>query len=66
MKKKINSKINNNIKKSKSTHFIDRNILIKKIDYYYTNAIARSSKVMSDCRQISKKLSYNGIERLIK
>jgi len=66
IKKKLKLKINNNIKKSKSINFIDENILIKKIDYYYTNAITRSSKIMSDCRQISKKFSYNGIERPIK
>ena len=44
-------------------NFLDENILIKPIDYYYTNPIARSSKVMSECRQISKKFLFTGIEK---
>jgi len=36
---------------------------IKPIDYYYTNSIARSSKVMSECRQISKRFLFTGIEK---
>ena len=44
-------------------NFIDKEISIKSIDYYYTNPIARSSKVMSECRQISKKFLYSGIEK---
>tara|TARA_B100001123_G_scaffold332701_1_gene375397 strand:- start:593 stop:2632 length:2040 start_codon:yes stop_codon:yes gene_type:complete len=43
--------------------FIEENISIKPIDYYYTNSIARSSKVMSECRQISKKFLFTGIEK---
>ena len=43
--------------------FVDDTILIKPIDYYYTNPIARSSKIMSECRQISKKLLFTGIEK---
>ena len=39
------------------------NISIKPIDYYYTNSIARASKVMSECRQISKKFLFTGIEK---
>ena len=38
-------------------------ILINPIDYYFTNSIARSSKVMSECRQISKKFLFTGIEK---
>ena len=55
-KNKKNSKIEN-------FDFIQSEILIKSIDYYYTNAIARSSKVMSECRQISKKFLFTGIEK---
>ena len=40
-----------------------QNYLIKPVDYYYTNPIARSSKVMSECRQISKKFLFTGIEK---
>ena len=32
--------------------FYDEEIDIKKIDYYFSNAISRSSKTMSDCRRI--------------
>ena len=28
----------------------NENILVKEIDYYFSNSIARSSKTMSDCR----------------
>ena len=48
---------------SNKIEFIDENISIKPVDYYYTNVIARSSKVMSECRKISKKFLYTGIEK---
>ena len=32
----------------------------KKIDYYFSNTIARASKVMSDCRLAREKNSQNG------
>ena len=44
-------------------NFVEKDILIKPIDYYYTNPIARSSKVMSECKQISKKLLSTGMEK---
>jgi len=59
----IQSKINNEVKKTSVVDFIDENISVKPIDYYYTNPIARSSKVMSECRQISKKFLFTGIEK---
>ena len=61
--KHINHKINNFKRVNNEINFLEEDILIKPIDYYYTNPIARSSKVMSDCRQISKKLLYSGIEK---
>ena len=48
---------------NKKIDFVDEDISIKHIDYYYTNPIARSSKVMSECRQISKKFLFTGIEK---
>ena len=57
---------NENINVSKNlpmTTFVDDNIIIKPIDYYHTNAIARSSKIMNECRQISKSFLYSGIEK---
>ena len=38
-------------------------IAIKKIDYYFTNPIARSSKTMSDCRRAAKYLASNEVEK---
>ena len=61
--KYIQSKNSNDIKKTKEVEFTEKNISIKPIDYYYTNAIARSSKVMSECKQISKKFLFTGIEK---
>ena len=64
MDKHIQSKINNNgIKKVNEVEFIEENIFVKPIDYYYTNSIARSSKVMSECRKISKNFLFTGIEK---
>jgi NADH-quinone oxidoreductase subunit G len=63
IKKKIEFKIKNNLKKINKTHFLDGKISVKPIDYYYTNSIARSSKVMSECRQISKNFLYTGVEK---
>ena len=37
------------------SEFIDEDILIKEIDYYFSNSIARSSKTMSDCRSVRAK-----------
>ena len=51
-----------NFKKSK-VNFIKEEIIVKPIDYYYTNAIARSSKVMNECKQISKNFLFTGIEK---
>ena len=49
------------------TDFKSEEVYIKELDYFFTNAISRASKTMSECRQIknrSKKLVltiYNGI-----
>ncbi len=49
---KDNKKINSN--------FDDETIIIKEIDYYFSNAVARSSKTMSDCRKIKLNLPKEG------
>ena len=59
----IQSKIKNGFKKTIKVDFTEENISVKHIDYYYTNSIARSSKVMSECRQISKNFLFKGIEK---
>ena len=61
--KSIEIKCNTKTEKKVNYDFINKEILVEPIDYYYTNVIARSSKVMSDCRQISKKYLYTGIEK---
>ena len=60
--KDIQQKINNVVNKTNEIDFVDENISIKPIDYYYTNPIARASKIMGECKQISKKLLFTGIE----
>ena len=47
---------NSNIEAS----FISEEVLIKEIDYYYSNSISRSSKTMSECRQIRQKIKKDG------
>ncbi len=39
-----------------SSEFNNETISINKIDYYFSNAIARASKTMSDCRRINSNL----------
>ena len=61
--KQIKSKTVKPAQITKKMDFNEGYISIKAIDYYYTNPIARSSKVMSECRQISKKFLSTGIEK---
>ena len=63
IKNDIKSKIDTTSIKVNKIDFVESNIIIEPIDYYYTNPIARSSKVMSECRQITKKFLHTGIEK---
>ena len=47
-----------------STSFIDEQIIIKELDYFYTNSISRASKTMSECRQIKQKSKKTGTHNL--
>ena len=40
----------------------DEKILVEDIDYYYSNAIARASKTMSECRYTRANLKKTGTE----
>lgn len=40
--------------------FISEDVSIREIDYYYSNSISRSSKTMSECRQIRQKIKKDG------
>ena len=46
----------NNIERS----FFSEKIFVRELDYYYTNSISRSSKTMSECRQIRQKIKKDG------
>ena len=46
--------------KNNTSEFISEEISIKDLDYYFSNAISRSSKTMSECRQIRQKLKKTG------
>ena len=43
-----------------NSEFFNEEVLIRKLDYYYTNSISRASKTMSECRQINEKLPKTG------
>ena len=67
LRKFINQNIQKQITKESNKinkiDFLDGEIFIRNIDYYYSNSIARASKVMSECRQISKKFLSTEIEK---
>jgi NADH-quinone oxidoreductase subunit G len=63
IEKEINSIKSPKSEKINDVEFYEDNISLKVIDYYYTNPIARSSKVMNDCRKISKNLNFMGTEK---
>jgi len=46
------------------TSFYNEEIIIRELDYYYTNSISRSSKTMSECRQIRQKIKKDGTNNL--
>ena len=48
-----------NLDISNST-FLSEKIVIRELDYYFSNAISSSSKTMSECRQARKKLKKLG------
>ena len=43
-----------------SSNFISEKVNVKEIDYFYSNAISRASKTMSECRQIKHSLKKTG------
>ena len=42
------------------TNFFNEEVFVRELDYYYTNSISRSSKTMSQCRQIKQNNKKNG------
>tara|TARA_Y100000590_G_scaffold469537_1_gene658147 strand:- start:36 stop:2075 length:2040 start_codon:yes stop_codon:yes gene_type:complete len=63
IEKHINNKKNKNINKITNVDFVEDDISINSIDYYYSNPIARSSKIMNECRQTKKKFLFTGIDK---
>ena len=53
------STINNN-----NVNFLSEEIKIRELDYYFTNSISRSSKTMSECRQIKHNPKKTGTNNL--
>ena len=46
-----------------TSNFVSEEVNIKELDYYFTNAISRASKTMSECRQL--KLGSKKLEQII-
>ena len=64
IEKKLHYNKENIFKNNNKINFIEDNIFVKPIDYYYTNPIARSSKIMSECRQVSKNFLHESIKKV--
>tara|TARA_Y100000591_G_scaffold99004_1_gene84087 strand:- start:570 stop:1352 length:783 start_codon:yes stop_codon:yes gene_type:complete len=47
-----------------SMNFISEEVIVKELDYFYTNAISRASKTMSECRQIKQSSKKTGTDNL--
>ena len=56
----LNKKLNFN--KKINFEFIKEKLKIENIDYYYSNVISRSSKTMSECRNIRQNIKKTGTE----
>ena len=48
--------------KNITANFTSEEVLIKKLDYFYTNSISRASKTMSECRQINQSSKKTGTD----
>ena len=46
------------------TKFESEEIIVKELDYYFTNSISRASKTMSECRQIKQRSKKTGTDNL--
>ena len=50
--------------KKTSSDFINEEINIKQLDYFYTNSISRASKTMSECRKIRQDSKKTGTDNI--
>ena len=55
-------KKNNTNYEMQNYNYYKENIFIDEIDYYHSNAIARASKTMSECKNIKNNLKMTGTE----
>ncbi len=62
MKNYLENTHSKSIDKVKDLNFINENIKVENIDYYFSNVIARSSKTMSECRNLKLKISKTGTD----
>ena len=44
----------------KEYEFKNEEVIVKELDYFYTNYISRASKTMSECRQINQNIKKTG------
>ena len=44
--------------------FLSEEVIIRKLDYYFTNAISRASKTMSECRHVKQNSKKTGTDNL--
>lgn len=63
IKEHLELKNKNILKKAKNINFVESEISVNPVDYYFTNPIARSSKTMSECRRIKKRFLFTGIDK---
>ena len=47
-----------------TSNFVSEDVYVKELDYFFTNAISRSSKTMSECRQIKSSTKKTGTDNL--
>ena len=52
------------ITKNTFPKFLSETVNIKELDYFFTNAISRASKTMSECRQIKHSSKKTGTDNL--
>ncbi len=49
---------------NQSSYFVNEEVFIKQLDYFFTNAISRASKTMSECRQIKQNIKKTGTDNI--
>ena len=58
----LNLNKKSDIIKKEKFEFINEEIEVEKIDYYYSNVISRSSKTMAECRNIRQNIKKTRTE----